>query len=190
MGVKINENKHLTAFLRLFVNELFSKFFAPNRIVLVISEWNGSFRTCYAMTSCFSVTSCSPETKEKLLKPVITFLTWKIHRVCSIVERTVSSLKEALSFSWHFWLMCFILFCIEVGHAVWDFKTFSKPAAVEEEHVLKNDVLGLMKLEAWALGSTFQWEEHCGMSQRLGRPTDSQKIWACKIRSLEWMISM
>lgn len=68
MGVKINENKHLTAFLRLFVNKLFSKFFAPNRIVLVISEWNGSFKTCYAVTSCFSVTSCSPEHERKTIK--------------------------------------------------------------------------------------------------------------------------
>lgn len=82
---------------------------------LLLSGVEASELTMYAVTSCFfSVTSCFPETQEKPLKPVITFLTWKIHCVCSIVEVTIASLKEALFVSWYFGLMCFILFCIKL----------------------------------------------------------------------------
>lgn len=41
-----------------------------------------------------------------------------------------------------------------VGHALGGFKTCSIPAAVEEECVLKNDVLGLVKLEALFSGKS------------------------------------
>lgn len=103
-----------------------------------------------------------------------------MHQVCSIGEATAPSLKEALFIFWDFQVNISFF-------TIWQLIMFfevSEPvlALLLLKRMCFKKVLGLMKLESFAIRSTLQWEEHCSISQ-ISYLTNAGKIISEPIKS-------